>query len=71
MSHKQLHSFLILLQSFETLVHAQMFTSVLAPSSNIAPEFVRYRCLVERGAVKQAVNTMGQTNVKKWLNKAS
>lgn len=48
-----------------------MFTSVAAPSPNVAPEFVRYRCLVERVAVKQAVNVMGQTNVKKWLNKAS
>lgn len=50
---------------------AHMFTSVAAPSPNVAPEFVRYRCLVERGAVKRAVNAMGQTNVKKWLNKAS
>ena len=48
-----------------------MFMSIVAPSPNVAPEFVRYRCLVERGAVKQAVNAMGQTNVKKWLNKAS
>lgn len=48
-----------------------MFTNVATPSPNIAPEFVRYRCLVERGAVKQAVHAMGQTNVKKWLNKAS
>lgn len=62
---------IFLLQSFEELVSAHMFASVAAPSPNIAPEFVRYRCLVERGAVKQAVNAMGQTNVKKWLNKAS
>ena len=60
-----------LLQNFEELVDAHMFASVAAPSPNVAPEFVRYRCLVEREAVKQAVNTMGQTNIKKWLNKAS
>ncbi|KAH0840150.1 hypothetical protein J3R83DRAFT_1131 [Lanmaoa asiatica] len=55
----------VLMRSFEELVGAHMFTNVAAPSPNIAPEFVRYRCLVERGAVKQAVNAMGQTNVKK------
>jgi origin recognition complex subunit 4 len=61
----------VLMRSFEELVGAHMFSSVAAPSPNVAPEFVRYRCLVERGAVKRAVNAMGQTNVKKWLNKAS
>ena len=72
MSNLQLRSFLTsLLQSFEELVGVHMFASVAAPSPNVAPEFVRYRCLVEREAVKQAVNTMGQTNIKKWLNKAS
>ncbi|KAF8450267.1 origin recognition complex subunit 4 C-terminus-domain-containing protein [Boletus edulis BED1] len=58
-------------ESFEELVGAHMLTSVVAPSPNVAPEFVRYRCLVDRGAVKQAVTVMGQTNVKKWLNKAT
>ncbi|KAG9317687.1 hypothetical protein JVU11DRAFT_1899 [Chiua virens] len=60
----------VLARSFEELVGAHMFTGAAAPSTNISPEFVRYRCLVERSAVKRAVNAMGQTNVKKWLNKA-
>jgi origin recognition complex subunit 4 len=52
------------------LVSAKIFVCVTTPSSNIAKEFVRYRCVVERDEVKKAVEKMGQTNLKKWLNKA-
>ncbi|KIK98042.1 hypothetical protein PAXRUDRAFT_824314 [Paxillus rubicundulus Ve08.2h10] len=61
----------VLMSGFEQLWAARMFTPVAAPSSSIAPEFVRYRCLVAREDVKQAVDMMGQTNLKKWLHKAS
>jgi origin recognition complex subunit 4 len=46
------------------------FVHVATPSSSIAKEFARYRCIVERGEVKKAVEKMGQTNLKKWLSKA-
>ncbi|KIJ20046.1 hypothetical protein PAXINDRAFT_107733 [Paxillus involutus ATCC 200175] len=58
-------------EGFEQLLAARMFTPVAAPSSSIAPGFVRYRCLVAREDVKQAVDMTGQTNLKKWLHKAS
>ena len=48
-----------------------MFISVAGPSVNIAPEFVRCRCSVGREAVKRAVDSAGQTSLKKWLYKAS
>jgi origin recognition complex subunit 4 len=52
------------------LESAKVFVGASAPSSSIPREFVRYRCMVEREAVKQAVEKIGQTNLKKWLNKA-
>lgn len=59
-----------LLQAFETLVSVRIFISVSAVSSSVAKEFVKYRRVVEREEVKAAVMKMGQTNLKKWLNKA-
>ncbi|KAF9221994.1 hypothetical protein BS17DRAFT_784251 [Gyrodon lividus] len=61
----------VLMSGFEQLLGARIFTGVAAPSSSLSPEFVRYHCLVEREDVKRAVNMMGQTNLKKWLHKAS
>ncbi|KAH7887714.1 origin recognition complex subunit 4 C-terminus-domain-containing protein [Phlebopus sp. FC_14] len=61
----------VLKTGFEQLLAARIFTSVTAPSANVAPEFIPYRCSVERGDVKRAVDVIGQTNLKKWFNKAS
>ncbi|KIJ70534.1 hypothetical protein HYDPIDRAFT_105278 [Hydnomerulius pinastri MD-312] len=61
----------VLMSAFEQLQAARMFVGVAALSTSVAPEFVRYRCLVEREDVRQAVNMMGQTNLRKWLHKAS
>ncbi|KAI6034113.1 origin recognition complex subunit 4 C-terminus-domain-containing protein [Pisolithus microcarpus] len=56
---------------FEWLLAARMFLGVASPSVNVAPEFVRYRCLVEREVLKKVVDTTGQTSLKKWFYKAS
>jgi origin recognition complex subunit 4 len=58
------------LQAFEQLVQRRVFVSVAPPSTAIAKEFVRYRCTVDRAEVKRAVDTIGQTNLKKWFAKA-
>jgi len=58
-------------QGFERLLAIGMFLGVAGPSMNIAPEFVRCRCLVGREAVKKAVDAIGQTSLKKWFYKAS
>ncbi|KAH7929476.1 hypothetical protein BV22DRAFT_989038, partial [Leucogyrophana mollusca] len=57
-------------EGFEQLLAARIFVSIAAPSPNIAPQFVCYRCMVRREDVKKAVDKMGQTNLKKWLSKA-
>ena len=49
---------------------SKVFVATAAPSTTVASEFVRYRCVVERGDVKKATEEMGQTNLKKWLSKA-
>ncbi|KIM67965.1 hypothetical protein SCLCIDRAFT_107104 [Scleroderma citrinum Foug A] len=56
---------------FERLFSTGMFLGVAGPSMNVAPEFVRCRCLVGREAVKRAVDAIGQTSLKKWFYKAS
>ncbi|KAI6047157.1 origin recognition complex subunit 4 C-terminus-domain-containing protein [Pisolithus marmoratus] len=61
----------VLMVSFERLLAAGMFLGVAPSSVNIAPEFVRYRCLVEREVLKKVVDTAGQTSLKKWFYKAS
>jgi hypothetical protein len=57
-------------QAFEMLVASKVFVATAAPSATMACEFVRYRCVVERGDIKKATEEMGQTNLKKWLSKA-
>lgn len=61
----------VLMTNFERLLVAGMFLRVASPSVNVAPEFVRYRCLVERESLKKVVDTTGQTSLKKWFYKAS
>ncbi|KZT66022.1 hypothetical protein DAEQUDRAFT_740293 [Daedalea quercina L-15889] len=59
----------VLVGAFERLVAQRVFLPAAPPSSSIAREFVPHRCAIDRSEVKQAVETMGQTNLKKWLNK--
>jgi hypothetical protein len=63
-------SCVFILQAFEMLVTSKAFVAAAAPSATMACEFVRYRCVVERGDIKKATEEMGQTNLKKWLSKA-
>ncbi|KAI0053529.1 hypothetical protein FA95DRAFT_1632062, partial [Auriscalpium vulgare] len=56
--------------AFEHLVSVQVFSPMAGTSSYVAREFVRHRCMVERDAVKKAVDASGQTNLKKWFNRA-
>lgn len=58
------------LQAFEQLVACKVFTTIVAPSSTTAPQFVRYRCHAAREDVKRAIDISGQLNLKKWLSKA-
>jgi origin recognition complex subunit 4 len=57
-------------QAFEQLIAARLFVNVAPPSPNVAKEFVKYRCAVQRLDVKKAVEKMGKTNLKKWFSKA-
>ncbi|KAH8118304.1 origin recognition complex subunit 4 C-terminus-domain-containing protein [Phellopilus nigrolimitatus] len=60
----------VLMGAFEDLVRMKVFLQAAAPSANMAKEFVKYRCIVEREDVKSAVEHFGQTNLKKWFSKA-
>lgn len=57
------------LQAFERLASQKVFLATAPLSASAATEFVPHRCAVDRADVKKAVETMGQTNLKKWLNK--
>jgi len=61
---------LTLCQAFEQLESVKVFVPVTASSENVSKEFIRYRCVAEREDVKNAVERIGQTNLKKWLSKA-
>ncbi|KAF8812469.1 hypothetical protein BYT27DRAFT_7182913 [Phlegmacium glaucopus] len=60
----------IFMNAFEHLVAASLFIAVVAPSFNVAKEFLKYRCAVERDLIKGAVEKSGQVTLKKWLNRA-
>ncbi|KAI0329572.1 hypothetical protein GY45DRAFT_1252721 [Cubamyces sp. BRFM 1775] len=56
--------------AFERLADLRIFLSAAAPGSTVGREFALYRSAVDRFAVKKAVETMGQLNLKKWFTKA-
>ena len=56
-------------QAFQNLTTSKIFVCVTAPS-NAAKEFTKYRCSVEREAIKKVIEKSAQTNLKKWLSKA-
>ncbi|KAL6309532.1 origin recognition complex subunit 4 C-terminus-domain-containing protein, partial [Sparassis latifolia] len=56
--------------AFERLVSLRVLIAVSAPSAGTAKQFVMYRSALDRVDVKRAVETMGQTNLKKWFSKA-
>jgi len=59
----------VLVTAFQDLTAAKIFVCVTA-LSNTAKEFTKYRCSVEREAIKKVIEKSAQTNLKKWLNKA-
>ncbi|KAF8621581.1 hypothetical protein AX15_007607 [Amanita polypyramis BW_CC] len=60
----------VMMTTFECLVSAHIFLPVGGPNSITSKEFVKHRCALERDDIKKAADKCGQTNVKKWLNKA-
>ncbi|KAH9899496.1 origin recognition complex subunit 4 C-terminus-domain-containing protein [Cubamyces lactineus] len=60
----------VLFAAFERLADLRIFLSAAAPGSTVGREFALYRSAVDRFAVKKAVETMGQLNLKKWFTKA-
>jgi origin recognition complex subunit 4 len=58
------------LQAFEDLIAAKIFVCTIAAPSSIAKQFIKYRCAVDRLDIKAIIEKSGNTNLKKWLNKA-
>ncbi|KAI0682645.1 origin recognition complex subunit 4 C-terminus-domain-containing protein [Earliella scabrosa] len=56
--------------AFERLVDLHVFMPAAAPSASIGKVFALHRSTVDRFAVRKAVDTIGQLNLKKWLTKA-
>ncbi|KAI0355340.1 hypothetical protein OH77DRAFT_1403202 [Trametes cingulata] len=56
--------------AFERLADLRIFYPAAAPATTIGRQFALYRSAVDRFAVKKAVETIGQLNLKKWFTKA-
>ncbi|KAI9064892.1 hypothetical protein FKP32DRAFT_1625126 [Trametes sanguinea] len=60
----------VLFAAFERLADLCIFLPAAAPGVTVGREFALYRSLVDRFAVKKAVDTVGQLSLKKWFTKA-
>ncbi|KAI0832786.1 origin recognition complex subunit 4 C-terminus-domain-containing protein [Trametes gibbosa] len=60
----------VLYAAFERLADLRIFLPAAAPGTTVGPEFALYRSVVDRFAVKKAVETIGQLSLKKWFTKA-
>ncbi|KAJ7507842.1 origin recognition complex subunit 4 C-terminus-domain-containing protein [Mycena galericulata] len=56
--------------AFEDLVSARIIAPTAAPSASIAKEFIRFRAVVSREDVKNAVKEKNDVNLDQWLKKA-
>ncbi|KAJ7781211.1 origin recognition complex subunit 4 C-terminus-domain-containing protein [Mycena metata] len=57
--------------AFETLVDTKIFAPTAASSTSLGKEFVKFRAEVSGEDVKRAVQTRNDTNLIKWLKKAT
>lgn len=48
----------------------RIFVLAAPSTAGSAKEFVKYRSLIMREDVKRAVDSVGQTNLRKWFYKA-
>ncbi|CDO69574.1 hypothetical protein BN946_scf184759.g14 [Trametes cinnabarina] len=60
----------VLFAAFERLADLRIFLPAGASGVTVGREFALYRSAVDRFAVKKAVETLGQLNLKKWFTKA-
>ncbi|TFY70170.1 hypothetical protein EVG20_g2836 [Dentipellis fragilis] len=58
------------LKAFEQLITARVFAPIAAASGKTQREFLKYKCMAERDDIKKAIEASGQTNLRKWFNKA-
>ncbi|KAL5487849.1 ORC4 [Sanghuangporus weigelae] len=58
-----------LMGAFEELIQMKIFVQTAPSASSVGRQFFKYRCAVERGDVKSAVDRIGQTSLKKWFSK--
>ncbi|KAI9000673.1 origin recognition complex subunit 4 C-terminus-domain-containing protein [Trametes punicea] len=60
----------VLFAAFERLADLRIFLPAATAGGTVGREFALYRSAVDRFAVKKAVETIGQLNLKKWFTKA-
>ncbi|KAL5530220.1 ORC4 [Sanghuangporus sanghuang] len=58
-----------LMGAFEELIQMKIFVQTAPSASSVGRQFIKYRCAVEWGGVKAAVDCIGQTSLKKWFSK--
>jgi len=56
--------------AFEQLASTRAFVPITASAANIAKEFMKYRCAIEREDVKKAVEKIGHMSMRKWFGKS-
>ncbi|GJE84838.1 origin recognition complex subunit 4 [Phanerochaete sordida] len=61
----------VLFGAFEKLVALTVFVATGPTAVGIGREFIKYRCDIDRTEAKNAVESFGQLNLRKWLNKAN
>ncbi|KAG8864104.1 hypothetical protein FRB96_006978 [Tulasnella sp. 330] len=60
----------IMFSAFDTLIELSVFQPVGPHSANVARQFIKYRCDVDRGEVMDAVDKAGNLKLKAWLKRA-
>ncbi|KAG9038803.1 hypothetical protein FRB95_014352 [Tulasnella sp. JGI-2019a] len=61
----------IMFSAFETLIELGIFEPVGPPSVNVAKQFIKYRCDVDRVEILDAVDRAGNLKLKAWLRRAA
>ncbi|KAH9482663.1 Origin recognition complex subunit 4 [Psilocybe cubensis] len=60
----------IAMSAFEGLISAKTFIYISGPSANTAKQFMKYRCALDRGVISKLVEQSGQTNLRRWYDRA-
>ncbi|KAH8834993.1 origin recognition complex subunit 4 C-terminus-domain-containing protein [Flagelloscypha sp. PMI_526] len=58
-------------KAFEHLVAMRMFMPIGSERAGTQKEFIKYRSVISRGYLKEAIKGSGETELKKWISRAA